>query len=256
MAEEIKAGEQAATTPQVETPVQPESKPEATTSQQPNYEELLGQMRAEQETMKQYIGKQAEEIGSLRNDLAYRQLEAQRRGEGQTPGYTDEDFLAKPVDTVRNVVKKELEAMQGQWQQREAQNRMFEAKASTDQGFQEAMRRDPELFKGVEGQVYNLMAGYVQQGYVHPANARNPENWKLAAQVIHLQSGHPERIIASKPTAPVKPTETLNPNATARPNEPDIDISEVDAAGRELAASFGINDEGIKEAIKKGRGRK
>jgi len=215
------------------------------------------------------LGKQAEEVGQLRNTAEYwRQQVSQQQAyqpnqwEMQSPynpyGYpqqkpiTDESFLTEPVQTVQRLMADGLSRIEANRQRDVMIQRQQDAAGSVMEGFATAQRINPEVFKGIENEVRNTMGAWVFQGSVLPYNARNPENWELLAKVIHMQKGQYDRITPKK-TTPPNPVSGQSPNRVVKGYEPEADLSEVPATGMDIARKFGLDEKEIKEAVNESR---
>jgi hypothetical protein len=106
------------------------------------------------------LGGKAKEIGDLKNNLAYsdqlRELAMQRAREEQ-PAQAEEpkaDWnFEKPIESVEQIVRRELDAREKKRQESDLQRVKAEAQSNYAEGRSLAMRQNPELFEGVEREV-------------------------------------------------------------------------------------------------------
>ena len=256
-----------ATTAQAAEPVQQETQATAPATATPDPVAALNEKLA---ALEGQLGKQAEEVGQLRNTAEYwRQQASQPQAyqpqpwemqspynpygyQGQQKPVTDEAFLTEPVQTVQRMMDAGLSRIEAN-RQRDAQiQRQQEAYTSVTEGFGLAQRLNPELFKGVEQDTQRAMSQLVAYGYVLPSSARNPENWEKAARFIHMEKGNYDRI-APKRTTPPEPISGQSPNKVVKGYEPEADLSEVPATGMDIARKFGLDEKEIKEAVNESR---
>lgn len=238
------------------------SEPQKTASQ-PDIEQLMAELNSikqESAETKRFIGEQARVIGDLRNEKSYLEQMAQGRFGPQVPQgpkpITDDDFIARPVETANALVEQRLAADRQQREQADMRRTMDQAQYSVNVGFKSATEKWPEAFKGIEQETYNSIAFLVKNGALSPYHAMDPNSWAAAALMVRGQKEGYDRYLGGQ-KGPVRPTETMLPNAT-KPGaaNADEDLSGLSPDAVRLAKEFGLKDEQVKEAVRESRGRK
>ena len=113
-------------------------------------------------------------------------------------------------------------------------------------GRSEAMKANPELFKGIERQLEQGMWNYWKANKITIDELGRSKTWENGARMIHMANEDYERIVPRKPVIdPVSSAQTETPNARQK-ELPDEDAPiELDEFGKELLAH---RPEGMSEA--------
>ncbi len=204
------------------------------------------------------LGGRANRIGDLENNLAFskqlRELELQRARETQ-PVQAEEpkpDWnFEKPIESVTEIVKRELNAREKKRQQGDLRRVQDEAKSYYAEGRSLSMKQSPGLFEGIERETEDAVYNSYMTGIIGAHDLRNPEAWNMAAKLIHLRDGKIDRL---QPAA-VQPVETIGGElpTPARPGtteKPFTGLDYTDEEVQKMVKQYGLTKEEAEEIVK------
>ena len=231
-------------------PAKVESAPPAPATATPDDASLL---KARLEEKDSFIGRQANELGSLRNEVGYlRSLVEQAQARSQepvesvpaTPTRTKINW-DNPDESIDRLVEEKFQARERAREQSDRARRAQVAQANFESAFEQAKRENPKLFEGIDKEVQYAVQNTFQSGLINEYNI-TPKTVKRAAQLIWLEKDSPDRIVPSSPT-PVRPTATETP--VARPISTEDVSVEIDEETRKWGREQGLNDKQIDELV-------
>lgn len=208
--------------PLAQTPAQPQPLQTPTTPQEVIPEKFQGKSVGEVAKAYQDVeterGRQAQEIGELRNLLTAQQqlIEMAQRpaGGGQpttyparpgtVPSPEDEEkqFFEKPIDTMNRKIAEQVN---------QAVSNMQVSQAATMANFAEkqAQQESPELFAQDYGKkTKDFLVSAVRSRMINPALVTDPETWKSVAWMLR---GNATKYSPTGTVNPVSPTSTERP---------------------------------------------
>lgn len=207
------------------------------------------------------LGEKSKEVGELRNNLAYsdqlRELAMQRAREAgsqptQQPEEPQVDWnFEKPVESVSQIVKRELAEERKKAQQYNLQRVQEEAQSNYAEGRRLAMQRNPALYEGIEREAENAVYEGFQRGHAKLHDLRNPDAWDIVAKMIHLRDNRIDRL---QPTS-IKPVETISGElpTPARPGtteKPFTGLDYTDEETQKMVKEYGLTKEEAEQIVK------
>jgi hypothetical protein len=207
----------------------------------------------------EYIGRQAKELGDLRNELAsYRQMMTQgqgfgpaappqpQQGFGQAPAQPDEKFdWDNPLRAVDTRLERKLSEFANQMTVQQSVNMAQWAE-------QTARQSDPALFNEVGDQVRNVMIQGIRTRTVDPRVVSDPEMWKTMAWVAY---GQKRGYKLGNQVNPISPTTTEAPRGSGSVDSED-NVS-LDESARAMIRNWGEISEGdVAKGVKEERKRR
>lgn len=221
-------------------------------------------IQMDQESQKT-LGGQAKQIGDLKNNLAYsdqlRELAMQRAREGsqavqQTEQPAPDWNFEKPIESVQEIVKRELDTREQKRQQNDLQRVKDEAKSNYAEGRSLAMKQSPELFEGIERETEDAVYNSYMTGIIGAHALRNPEAWTMAAKMIHLRDNRIDRL----QSVGVKPVETVGgelptPAKPGTTEKPFTGLDYTDEETQKMMKQYGLTKEEAEEIVKEGQER-
>lgn len=204
--------------PLAQTPAQPQPAPTPTTPSEVIPEKFQGKSVGEVAKAYQDVeterGRQAQEIGELRNLLnAQQQLieMAQRPPAGSQPARSgtvpspedeEKQFFEKPIDTMNRKIAEQVN---------QAVSNMQVSQAATMANFAEkqARQENPALFANEYGEKAKaFLVNAVKTRMINPALVTDPETWKSVAWMLR---GNATAYSSTNTVNPVSPTSTERP---------------------------------------------
>ncbi len=207
--------------PLAQTPTQPtQQQPPQTPTTPPLPEKFQGKSAEEIAQAYQGVeterGRQAQEIGELRNlltaqqqliEMAQRQTptgggQPARSGNVPSPEDEEKQFFEKPIDTMNRKIAEQVNQM--------AQNLQV-SQAATMANFAEktARQESPELFAQDYGEkTKSFLVNAVKSRMINPQLVTDPETWKAVA---HMLRGSATKYSPTGTVNPVSPTSTERP---------------------------------------------
>ena len=253
MSDETTVGQPQAESPSpvVEVAAQPEATP---TAPAPVPEKLSGksadEIAAQYLELEKKLGEQGRELGELRSRIPQYQPQPQWYPQPSYPPEPRVEFdYGKPEDSVKNIVRMELELERQNRATYDVQRQEQEARLNYDAGKDVAVKGNPRLYEGIEPQVEQAIQMAYRQYGLHPAALRDPRVWERAAQNIRLERGEFDRL--TKPgVQPPQPSHTAVPNQTR--TEARVGV-ELDDDIRHLAKELKLSEQEAREIIEKER---
>jgi len=192
------------------------------------------------------LGDQGRELGELRGQI-------NRRPE---PTYAPEPPRKEPVkfnydnpeDSVRNVVRQELDAEAEERGRVESSRQDYEARLNYEAGWREASAKNPRLYQGIENEVKSALYNTYRGGLVHPSQLRDGRTWERVAQNIRLEREEYDYIVPVKKEPMSKPS-TEKPSPTRVQDEKLEDTIELSEADRSEAAKWNLSDDEARKII-------
>jgi len=253
-------------TPQPEPVPEPEPKepPVPTIPKEYEGKTLEEMIRMDQESQKT-IGEQAKQVGDLKNNLAYsdqlRELAMQRAREGSQAVQQPEELkldwnFEKPIESVQEIVKRELDTREKKRQVNDLEKVKAEAKSNYAEGRSLALKQNPDLFEGIERETEDAVYNSYMTGIIGAHALRNPEAWNMAAKLIHLRDGKIDRLQSTG----VKPVETVGgelptPAKPGTTEKPFTGLDYTDEGVQKMMKQYGLTKEEAEEIVKEGQER-
>ena len=228
--------------------------------------EELVKMLKDQEKI---LGKWANEIGEvrrlkdelagIRDSFRYAPPQgAQPRQEEQPPGIDDTEFLTRPSDAVRKVVRTEIGQMEQARKAQEWQRYQQDSLNAYNAGRTAAAKGNERLFEGIENDVAQTLFEGFRRGIADPNVLRDPATHINIARTIRINRDEWDKVIPpTRKAAPLTPTET--PGGARRQEMPEGEEIQMDEDARAWAKSEGIDEKTamkrIQQGVKARRGR-
>lgn len=205
------------------------------------------------------LGGKAKEVGDLRNNLAFseqlrgmaeqrvRMVQPTQQPEEQKPTW---DFQ-EPIESVEKIVDQRLNARERVAQQYNVQRVREEAQANYAEGRSMSMKRNPELYKGIEREVEDAVYEGFQRGHAKLNDLKSPDAWDIVAKMIHLRDNRIERL---QPAA-VQPVETIGgqlptPAPPGTTEKPFTDLDYTDRETQKMVEQYDLTKEEAEKIIK------
>jgi hypothetical protein len=103
---------------------------------------------------------------------------------------SEEDYYKNPVKGSMIIAEHALKRMVTKAQGERSKQYDEEMHSAYDRGRDKAFRKWPELFKGIEGQVENMMyESYKGKRVTHPRDMESEENWAFAGELMRRAQG-------------------------------------------------------------------
>jgi hypothetical protein len=204
-------------------------------------------LKARLEEKESFIGRQANELGELRKQTQYLQsmVEQFQMSRNQEPveqsppqGTPTKINWDDPDGSIARLVEEKLAAKEAQRQKFDQQRRAQVAYANFNNSWEEAIKRSPKLFEGIEPVVQQSVKNAFQSGIVNEYNI-TPSFIEKAARLILVDKGDFDRLIPQSPK-PTRPTETETP--TGRPISTEEVSVEIDERTRRFAQEQGLTE--------------
>ena len=277
MATKKEPGNAPAPEPEPKKPVkEPGSVPEPTPEPEPyepperfqgkKLEDVIGMFeKAEKERDRSgtEVGELRKEIDGIKNSAFYYQNQAQdlqskldgRRvqPEGEaTPDLTG--FYDNPLPLMEQVAERAVKKDRETRDKVEGEQEYQRASMNFATGRSEAMKTNPELFRGIEKRVEEGMWAYYKAKRITAEELAKPRTWADGARMVHMANEDYERIVPPK-IVPLSPTPTEKPGAakTVLPEEEPIQFN---PDQREMIRGLGgkdLTDKEVTEMAKKER---
>ena len=166
----------------------------------------------------------------------------------QDPETTEDEYLRNPAKATSKIVSTQLETYfardRAEREREKAEQYVNTARTAYEQGKTEALKANPNLYRGIEAdlsrEVLNTVQASMRSGQPVDSSAlRNPKYWEAAAVAMRIMNGDDVSKYYTRSNQPMTPThqETPGPGGVPKavPN-----LSESDRAG---ARFFGLTDE-------------
>jgi len=196
----------------------------STPSKAPGIEDEVRKLREDFDSSRQDM---ASRIDQLTNENAFyrARLEEQRPREvsreevekEEALPISEEDYYKNPVKGSMVIAEYTLKKQVAKAQEAQGKRYEVEMRSAYERGRDNAFKKWPELFKGIEGEVENIMYNsYKERRITNPREMEEEGNWAFAGEIMHRAKGELnfEKYYRS------------NPGAT------DAGFSEVPSAGR------------------------
>jgi len=170
------------------------------------------------------VGELRKEIDGIKNSAFYYQNQAQdlqskldgRRAkpEGEeTPDLTG--FYDNPLPLMEQVASRAVKKDREIREKAEGEQEYQRASMNFATGRGEAMKANPELFKGIEKRVEEGMWAYYKAKRITAEELAKPRTWADGARMVHMANEDYERIVPPK-IVPLSPTPTETPGAAKK----------------------------------------
>jgi hypothetical protein len=209
------------------------------------------------------VGELRKELDGTKNSAFYYQNQAQdlqtklERGgvkpEGEaTPDLTG--FYDNPLPLMEQVIDSRLKKDREVREEAEQKQEYQRASMNFAVGRSEAMKSDPELFKGIERQLEEGMWAYWKAKKISVEELARTKTWINGARMIHLANEDLDRLVPPK-IVPLSPTPTEKPGA-AKPDLPEEKPIQFNPDQRDMIRGLGgkdFTDKEVTEMAKKER---
>jgi hypothetical protein len=144
--------------------------------------------------------------------------------ESQPSPVSPDEFWKNPVGVFDQLFDRKLETMEkrrkAESEQKERQDMVRKAQDSYNTGWDTSMKRRPALYKGIEDIVRREVYNSLNSGHITPDQARMPEIWDFAANMVRNAQGEYDLTKYYKPTPKAAPpVSTERPGAKVPPKE-------------------------------------
>jgi len=253
---------------QVNTPVQADNvDPAQTASDSQTQDKYSGKSVEELKHMHSELegklGQQSNELGELRQAVQYQQQylqQATQPGQSQVEPdrtqveLTDETFYDKPLASTKKVVEDVVGQKLGQFMQVQEEQR---ANVSFEQGFNQALNKEPDKFKGNEAAVRQLVEYQYRQmknqnPYLQPEILSQPQIWDAALAAAKVGSGEYQIVPKGYSPTPqaMQPTGTEIPGSNMPQTNFDDGSFRIDEQTREMMKGFDLSEKEARELVK------
>lgn len=234
MAEQVQPGTATAAAPsaQVEIPEQPQTPQEPTPPQTPppgTGDELatLREQLAEKERLINDAAERAaraEHEAMLTRNLV-EQFSRDRKPQEtvpELPSVSDDEFLTNPGKATAKIIESYFERDKREREREKAEQYVNTARQAYEQGKQEAIKVNPNLYRGIESdlsrEVFNTVQASLRAGQPIDAGAlRDPRYWEAAAVAMRIMRGDDVSKYYAKSHSPMAPVHQETPGPSGVP---------------------------------------
>ena len=187
------------------------------------------------------VGNLRKDIDDSRNTASYYQnmaqdLQTKLEKGGKPEGQPDIQFnYDNPLPSIEQVVERAIKKDRETRDKAEGEREYQRASMNFATGRSEAMKSNPELYKGIEKRLEEGMWAYYKARKITAEELARPRTWADGARMIHMANENYDRIVPSKVT-PVSSTPTEKPDS-AKKDLPDDEVHvELSDFGKELVS--------------------
>jgi len=210
--------------PQVQTP-QPPSIP----SGGKTVEQLAQELEAQNDIIREAQDRLArmEHERELERQV-YSNLNADRRPKQEdvpeVPQVSDEEYLTNPAKATSKIVEGYFARERKEREQERATQYVGSARTAYETGKAEALKANPNLFKGIDGEISREILNNIQSSFragqpVDPEVLRNPRYYEAAALAYRVMNGEDVSRYYNRTPTPMSPGHTETPTVGSPPKD-------------------------------------
>lgn len=190
--------------------------------------------RAEHEAMltRNLVEQFARDRGGVKDDVP------------EVPMPTDDEFLTSPAKATQRIIEAQFARERAEREKERAAGYVNTARSAYEVGKAEAIKANPNLFRGIETDIAREILNNVQASFrsgqpVDPEVLRNPRYYEAAALAYRVMNGEDVSKFYGRTHTPMTPTHTETPTAGGPPQ----DVVTMSEEERWTARQWGITDE-------------
>lgn len=140
----------------------------------------------------------------------------------ETPVVSDDEFLTNPGKATAKIIESYFERDKRERERERAEQYVNTARQSYEQGKAEAMKSNPNLYRGIEAdlsrEVFNTVQSSLRSGQPIDAGAlRDPRYWEAAAVAMRIMKGENVAKYYSTAHSPMAPVHQETPGPSSVP---------------------------------------
>jgi hypothetical protein len=157
----------------------------------------------------------AEHEAMLTRNLVEQFARTQGRPQESEPEITDDEYLTNPAKATSKIVRQQMETYfsrdKAEREREKAEQYVNTARTAYEQGKNDAIKANPNLYRGIEAdlsrEVLNTVQASMKQGAPVDASAlRNPKYWEAAAVAMRIMNGDDVSKYYTRSNQPMTPT--------------------------------------------------
>ena len=135
---------------------------------------------------------------------------------------SDDDFLTKPGETFKKGFQWMEARLRAEREREKAEQYVSTARQSYEQGIADAVKTNPALYRGIEGdlkrEVLNTVQSALKAGQpIDSSVLRNPKYWEAAALAMRVMQGEDASRYYQRHPSPMSPGHTETPGPSGVP---------------------------------------